>query len=648
MEKKVKLSHILKPIYFIVFALILEIINFLWLGFKVTGTPNTLQVLPQYFILDLAVFIFIAGVIFLLPRKSANAFFYVFIGFQVLINMVNATLYKIFGDIFSFDMMKLGTEGAAAFKPQFVDFWSILVNLAVLGGIITMQVLLDRKLKKEVTLKKLKPTTLKLIASGLAVVVCISGFWGQTFAFADSTQQKRIYSSDQYLWDNMHFKLESYKRFGTYGFYIKSLANLIYKNDSLTKEEKQELKTSLAAGKKEVNTEATMYGDNLIVIMLESFEWFALDPYNTPTLWKMRTETGVSMESFYAKNKTNVSEDIAILGHMPKDLGMDYLTSKNLLNTPYTLPNLFKSLDLGYKTNFFHSYKKTFYDRDKTNKAMGFDKIYGIEDVSLPNKSTSFNKWNLESAFADKLMDKMIPTDSKFMSFYTTVVTHGSYDTYNPRFEEYYNTYDANLSQFKQWFNEETDYVYPKDKKLEKCFRQYKCAAMDTDKMIGNIIQNLKDKGLDDETTIILYSDHNCYYEDVYFNIKGTDKADYYDIYNYNVPMMIYSPKLTAGANTTFVNTYDIYPTICELYGLPYNTELTQGYNIFSPEIENSTMISYLTGVFNDKFYSLNLIDMYTNQEVTQEDLDTFRINGSKFYEKQRNLELMYKYKLIS
>ena len=34
---------------------------------------------------------------------------------------------------------------------------------------------------------------------------------------------------------------------------------------------------------------ASLYGDNLIVIMLESFEWFAIDPYNTPHLWALKT-----------------------------------------------------------------------------------------------------------------------------------------------------------------------------------------------------------------------------------------------------------------------------------------------------------------------------------------------------------------------
>ena len=65
-DNKVKLSHILKPVYFFAFATILEMINFLWLRFHVTGNVEVLQFLPKYFFLDVAIYLFIGAVIFLL------------------------------------------------------------------------------------------------------------------------------------------------------------------------------------------------------------------------------------------------------------------------------------------------------------------------------------------------------------------------------------------------------------------------------------------------------------------------------------------------------------------------------------------------------------------------------------------------------
>ena len=149
-NKSVKIGYLIKPAVFVLFALILEMVNFLWLGFKVTGHTNWAQVFPTYIILDLCVFFLIAGIIFLLKRVWANVFYYFFLGFQLLLNMVNATLYKVFGDLFSWDMLNLGGEAAASFKFEFIDFWSIAVNLLILGVIIFVQIVLDRKIKKEV------------------------------------------------------------------------------------------------------------------------------------------------------------------------------------------------------------------------------------------------------------------------------------------------------------------------------------------------------------------------------------------------------------------------------------------------------------------------------------------------------------------
>ena len=115
--------------------------------------------------------------------------------------------------------------------------------------------------------------------------------------------------------------------------------------------------------------------------------------------------------------------------------------------------------------------------------------------------------------------------------------------------------------------------------------------------------------------------------------------------------MAIYSPKLVNNLNgqnkfEKFCNTYDIFPTICELYGLSYNKFMCQGYNIFSNEIENSFFSSNLNGMFDDKIYSLNIEEIYYDQIITDEDVEKFTTNAIKFYEKQHYLEESYKFNI--
>lgn len=646
-RQTMRLADILKPVLFLFFAIILEVVNFAFIRFKVTGDSSSVQLLPTYFMLNLAFYLIIASFMFLCRRKGANAIMYVFIGFQVVINCVNATLYKVFGDIFSFDMMKLGREAAEAFSFQFVDFWSIITNLAILGVVITAQVLMDRKIKKEFELKKINRLSLVLAVFACLWTVSVGGFFIQTANFKSTTSSIAVAESDAYLWDNMQFKLEAYKRFGTYGFYAKSLGNMIYKNDKLDKELKTDIKKGLKDGQKQTNSNATLYGDNFIMIMLESFEWFAIDPINTPTLWKIRTETGVSMENFYSKNKTNMSEDIGINGNMPKDTQMSSLAKKDNLNTPYSLPNLFKSL--GYTSNYFHGYKKTFYERDVVNKNMGFENVYGLEDADLENKGTSFYDWNLDTNYIKAMVDKFIPDqDEPFFSFFTTVSTHGTYDRYNERFEPFYTLYDENLGAYKSWLNNNTSYVFPEDEHMQSIFRQYKCAAMDCDRMVEFVLQTLEERGLADNTTLLLYADHNGYYDGLCYAIKDISKEDFYDTYMYNIPAMIYSKKLDHQVINSFCNTYDLYPTVCELFGLPYNTYMTQGFNIFNEtEISKSLMVSYVSGMFKKNIYSLNIVDMYTTEGTTQEEMDFFKRDACRFYEKQHIIEIIYKYGLF-
>ena len=645
MQKSLKLSNLLKPIIFIVFSLCFEMVNFLFIRFKVTGNSSMAQLFPTYIMIDIAFIMLIAGFMFVSKKWVQNLIMYFVIGLQVVVNIVNSTLYKVFGDIFSFDMMKLGKEAVAAFKLEFIEGWSILVNLSLLAILIVVQVIMDRKIKKQIELKKGSRLAILLGTFMICFTFSMASFFGQIYNFKESSPQTVVAESDQYLWENMQFKLEAYKKFGTFGFYYKSLGNVIYKNDHMTENDKDQIIENLKQGEKEKNIFAPLYGDNLIVIMLESFEWFAIDPFNTPTLWEIRTSTGTTFENFYSKNKTNMSEDIAILGNMPKDTQMTKLAKEGNLANPYSLPNLFK--EQGYASNFFHTYQSTFYDRNKVNKAMGFENVYGIEHSTVENKSLEFYDWNLDSEFVKNMSDKFILEDKPFFSFLTTVATHGTYKRTNERFINYYNEYDNNLEEYKSWLAQETAYNFPETEEMQKVFRQYKCAAMDTDRMVKYLLEELEAKNILDKTTILMYADHNCYYEDLYTVIKGVSKADFYDTYSYNIPCMIYSKKLGSAVNTTFVNTYDIYPTICELFGLPYNTAMTQGYDMFSPDIDKSVMVSYISGLFSKEIYSLNIVDMYTTENVTLEDMEFFKQNACRFYERQHDIELMYKYGLF-
>ena len=104
----------------------------------------------------------IAGLIFVVHNKIAiQVLFHFFILVQVVIYIVNTTLYGIFGDVLSFDLMKLGNEAKAAFSFDLIDWGGIFINLGIYVVVIVSSVLLLKYNKKTYTIKKQKSWGLK-------------------------------------------------------------------------------------------------------------------------------------------------------------------------------------------------------------------------------------------------------------------------------------------------------------------------------------------------------------------------------------------------------------------------------------------------------------------------------------------------------
>ncbi|QGJ68848.1 Choline-sulfatase [Planctomycetales bacterium 10988] len=86
------------------------------------------------------------------------------------------------------------------------------------------------------------------------------------------------------------------------------------------------------------------------------------------------------------------------------------------------------------------------------------------------------------------------------------------------------------------------------------------------DAQIGRMIAALEEEGLRENTIIIVWGDHGWHLGDL--GVWG--KATNYEIAT-RVPLMIWTPELNARGQTTnaLVELVDIYPTLCELAGVP-------------------------------------------------------------------------------
>ena len=651
--KEVSTNRIYIPLLFVIFSIIFEFVNFAYLGFL--DSNGNKMMFPSYFVFDLAIIIMIAGFLFLLSKnKVINTFFFIFLSLQLVFNVVNATMYKVFGDILSVDLLKLGEEAANAVTPEFIDWAGTFIHIGVFAVMVVIAAFVMKFNKRKMTIKNFATPVI-----AFAVFFFLEGFGMaalqlQTNSLPEaSAYETEIEGSDKYLWKNFHFKIDAFKKFGHFGFYAKSILG-IFTDESLSKEEVKAYQEYIDEGYVEADSSALLYGDNLVVVLCESMDLFAIDPIYTPTLWKIANGyNSYVFTEFYARNRTNISEGIVLNGSMTKDFlfkayGDDY-------EFEYSLPHVFESVDTGKETttSYVHANYASFYQRNKTHKdeKIGFDNIVTIEDYTGDQKYKSF-KWISDLSFTQNVMDYILPNDgSRFLTFFASVSTHGSYDWDNKYFTEYYKTYDEHFEEYKTWMEEETDFVMPTNSRDLGLFRRYKSSMMDFDKTIENLISEVEARGLSDNTSILLYADHHAYYHDLNYKIRGLKKSDFSSTYVNHIPMFLYSPHLLEEQGhsegqfvDSFCNTYDILPTICDLYGLPSNTNMYQGYSIFSKDISKSVFSSNLSGMFTNKLFSMNISDVYiTDESATEEDIKAFKENAARFYEKQRIIDIVYK-----
>ena len=259
-ETTVSSNKVFLPLLFVGSSILMEIANYLYLGFK--SSSGVRMVFPTYFMFDLAIILMLAGVIFLCQNKILqNIVFYLFISIHIILNIVNTTMYGIFGDILSYDLLSLGAEATTALSADLIDWWGLVLNLSFLTLIITSGVLLQKFNKKTITIKYSAMPALIV-----AIFILFQSFGASMLVIQQSVlptavaEGREIEQSDVHLWENFQFKLDAYKKFGHFGFYAKSIVNIV--ENRLSDSSYEDVSKKIDEGYRPQNVSAPLYGDN--------------------------------------------------------------------------------------------------------------------------------------------------------------------------------------------------------------------------------------------------------------------------------------------------------------------------------------------------------------------------------------------------
>lgn len=307
-------------------------------------------------------------------------------------------------------------------------------------------------------------------------------------------------------------------------------------------------------------------GKNFIMIQVESLNNFPIGrKYEgeeiTPNLNRLIKEKGTIYANDYFEllgaGNTSDAEFVSLHSMYPSMKNPSY--EVYLDSYLYGLPKIFK--DFGYDVAAYHGYKRDFWIRDRAYPHIGIDKFYAEDNFDLSDKigmGLSDKSFFKQSAEIMKSSQKQ-----PFFSFLVTLTSHVPYEMPG-----------------------ETKKIKIKKEDEGSIFGNYLNAVRYTDEAIGEFIEELKEKGLYDNSVIALYGDHH--------GILMNNPDDNRRVGNFvgkkfdfdtmlNIPLIIHiggydGTKTVEGVRSQL----DFAPTILNLFGISKKNYVMMGTDILS------------------------------------------------------------------
>ena len=300
---------------------------------------------------------------------------------------------------------------------------------------------------------------------------------------------------------------------------------------------------------------------NVIYIMMESIDSWIVDEETMPTLSHMM-ETGINFTNRYSpffNGGQTINTEFACNTGMYAISEKDTIYDIDDVDYKYSLANVLSRN--GYTVNSFHANSGKFYNRKNFHRLLGYNhhySLYDLQDEGIldPDK----NYFSDSVMFSDDdVLDLMFSSD-KFMAFITTYSAHLEYTADN----KVYKTLD--------------EYVTGDYSEEEMVYRSL---ARDTDNAIANLLDELEERDLLDDTVIVLVSDHYVYgYSDSdYVAAKKGVINDRKELQN--TPFVIWSEDIEAEEVDTILDTADILPTLLNMLGIDYDPLNYMGTDVF-------------------------------------------------------------------
>lgn len=519
--------------------------------------------------------------------KGKKAYWFIFIGGFLLTFLLyaNVVYFRFFSDFLTFSTLNQASNvesmgGAVSASFKWYDFVYFIDTIVYLFILIFKRSWLD----KRVFSKKFVPV---VMAASIALF-----FLNLAFAETDRPELLTRTFDHKYL----------VKYLGPYNFTVYDGVKTIQNNQQKALASEDDL-TRVLNYTKQRNTEpnSEYYGiakkKNIIKIHLESFQTFLINKKVngkevTPFLNKL--STGNDDFRYYpnffhqtGQGKTSDSEftmDNSLYG-LPQ--GSAYSLKGD--NTYQSLPAILDQKE-GYTSDVMHGDYKTFWNRDQIYKHFGIDKFYDATYYDMSDENV-VNLGLKDKPFFKASAEYQSKMKQPFYSHLITLTNHYPFTL---------NSEDASIDKPNTGDSTVDGYIQTAHY-LDQALEQY--------------INDLKAKGLYDDSVIMIYGDHYGISENhnnAMEKLLGEQitPAKFTDLNRTGFWLKI--PGKNGTVDETYAGQMDVMPTILHLVGIDSKNYLMFGTDMLSKD--HNDVIPFRNGDFITKDYKFVNGKVYSNK----------------------------------
>lgn len=631
-EIKTKLWNYLKTNIIVTVFIITSLINAITLRGLTVG--NIFAIKPV--IADLVILLFVSAFGYFFRPKHQFKYYLIWSIIFTLVCLINCVYYANYISFASFSLLQTSLElgGYTNALENIVEF-KHFIFLWQPFALIFFHI----RLKKRGYYEKVKETKKLRFLNTIVVALIMLGFFISMLSAKDISRLNKQWYRPYVV---MEFGIYTYQFNDLYAC-VRTKVNSMFGYDEAAKTFREYYEST--NNEKQTNMYTNLFkGKNLLVIHGESLQNYTMnvkfnDRELTPNLNKLASE-GIYFSHFYAQESVGNSSDSEFTLNtslLPSSSGTVFM---NYFDREYvTLPKLLK--EQGYYTFSMHGNSGISWNRNVMHPKLGYDDFYYYtKDYEIDEK---IGLGLSDKSFFRQSVDIINNFDDTKYPYYATLIMLTNHTPFNDIGD--YSDYSVDiivdsednlevineddLKNSEEVINEEENNVvntipYLEGTKLGNYFKSVHYA----DEAIGDLITELDELGMLDNTVIVIYGDHDAklkqseykrFYENEHIDEvlidpskKINDVNDYTYEINRNVPFIIWSKDIkdTKYSQTVdeVMGMIDVMPTLGNMFGV-YN-EYALGHDIFSVS-DNVVVFPSGNWITNKLYYNTSKGDQY-------------------------------------